>query len=124
MRVRRRKRVPYSEAEREHGLPSSAYLGGLLCERWRLPRKIKDICAMEEADAVASLRSGKDLQPLQRVIVLANLATVLTADPLQKEKQYILSDTIMQALDLTQPEFLILMGAISDLKLEADRLAA
>ena len=113
----------YSEAEREHGLPSSAYLGGLLCERWRLPRKIKDICLMEEADALADLRAGKDFQPIQRIIMLANLAAVLTADRLNKEKQHALSDTLMQAFDLTEPEFLVLMGALSDLKLEADRLA-
>ena len=114
----------YGEAEKEHGLPSSAYLGSLLCERWRLPRNIKNVCGMEEADALVDLRAGKDLQPLQRIIMLANFAAVLTADRLKKEKQFDLSNTIMLAFDLTEPEFLVLMGAISDLKLEADRLAA
>ncbi len=113
----------YSEAEKEHGVPSSAYLGGLLCERWRLPRKIKDVCKMEEAEALAQLCAGRGFQPLQRIVMLANLTAVLTADRLQKDKQLALSDTIMQAFDLTEAEFLVLMGAISDLKFEADRMA-
>ena len=76
-----------------------------------------------EAETLAALRAGREVPPLQRVIMLANLAAVLTADRLQKEKQLALSDIIMQAFDLTEAEFLVLMGAISDLKLEADRLA-
>jgi len=113
----------FEEAEQAHGMPSNAYLGGLLCERWRLPRKIKTVCAMPEAQALAGLRNSQDLQPLHRVIALADFAATVSTDRLQKDTQLFLSDTIMQALDLTEAEFLVLMGALSDLKLEADRLA-
>lgn len=112
----------FDEAEQAHGLPSSAYMGGLLCERWRLPRTIKAVCALPASQARAGLRAANDLKPLQRVVALAELAAVVSTDRLQKDKQLFLSDTIMQALDLTEAEFLVLMGALSDLKLEADRL--
>ncbi len=63
------------------------------------------------------------LKPLHRIILLGDLVAVLSTEPLQEEKQRGLSNTIMRELDLTESDFLILMGAISDLRLEADRLA-
>ena len=113
----------FNEAETDYGLPSSAYLGTLLCARWRLPKKIREVCALEGPDVLADGYDLEPLKPLQRIVLLGDLVAVLSTDPLQKEKQRELSNTIMQELDLTESDFLILMGAISDLRLEADRLA-
>ena len=113
----------FNEAEQIHGMPSSAYLGALLCERWRLPKKIREVCALEGPHELANGYDREPLKPLQRIVLLGDLVAVLSTDPLQKEKQRELSNTIMQELDLTESDFLILMGAISDLRLEADRLA-
>ena len=78
---------------------------------------------MEGPDALANGHDQEPLKPLQRIVLLGDLVAVLSTDPLQKEKQRELSNTVMQELDLTESDFLILMGAISDLRLEADRLA-
>ena len=113
----------FCEAEQAFDMPPSAYLGTLLCRRWRLPRKIQSVCEMQGPNTLADLRAGKEFTPLNRMVLLGDLVAVLSTDRLQREKQHYISDTIMQAFDLTEPEFLVLMGAINDLKLEANRLA-
>ncbi len=113
----------FNEAEQIHGLPSSAYLGTLLCERWRLPKKIREVCVLEGPHLLANERHKETLKPLHRMVLLGDLVAVLSSDRLQKKRQLEFSNTIMQELALTESDFLVLMGAISDLRLEADRLA-
>ena len=113
----------FSEAEQAFAMPPSAYLGTLLCQRWRLPRKIQGVCEMQGPHALADLRAGKAFSSLNRMVLLGDMVAVLSTDRLQREKQHSISDTIMHVFDLTEPEFLVLMGAINDLKLEANRLA-
>ena len=113
----------FNEAGQIHDLPSSAYFGALLCERWRLPKKIKEVCVLEGPAMLGNGRHKETLKPLHRMVLLGDLVAVLSSDRLQKQRQLDFSNTIMQELALTESDFLVLMGAISDLRLEADRLA-
>ena len=113
----------FHEAEQIHGLPASSYLGALLCERWRLPRKITEVCALPGPEVLANGHDRETLKPLHRIILLGDLVAVLSTDPLQEDKQHHLSNIVMEELELNEPDFLVLMGAIADLRLEADRLA-
>ena len=104
-------------------MPSSAYFGALLCERWRLPKKIREVCVLEGPTVLTNGHRKETLKPLHRMVMLGDLVAVLSSDRLQKKRQLEFSNTIMQELELTESDFLVLMGAISDLRLEADRLA-
>ena len=113
----------FNEAEQIYGLPASAYLGALLCERWRLPRTIREVCALPGPEALANGHESESLKPLHRIVLLGDIVAVLSTDLLREDKQHALSNLVMQELDLSESDFLVLMGAIADLRLEADRLA-
>lgn len=112
----------FDEAAAMHNMPLSSYIGGLLCDRWRLPRNIKDVCERQGPDVLKAIRAGKELKPLHRIVVIGDLIAVLATQKLQREKQLDITGTIMEELGLTEAEFLIVMGTTTDLKMEADRL--
>ena len=114
----------FSEAEQAFGWPSSAFLGTLLCECWGLPDTIKHVCAVQGVEALTNPELSASLPLLQRMVVLGDLVSTLATDTLQTEKRLLLAEAIQQTLDLTESDFLVLMGAITDLKLEAGRMAA
>ena len=113
-----------SEALKVHGLPSTAYLGDLLCLRWGLPGTVRTVCAGDQLLMLDALDRGEDIPEILRITTLADAAAILTTEPLKKEKQLHLTEILMSAFELTETEFLVLMGAVEELKLEADRLAS
>lgn len=113
----------HSEAEHALGLPTSAYLGGLLCDRWRLPREVKTVCTQQGVDVLREAGSGEALGPLHRLVVLGDLMAVLATTTLNDEARLEVTGLLRENLDLTEDDFLLLMGSIVDLKEEAERLA-
>jgi len=113
----------HREAERALGLPESTYLGGLLCDRWRLPREVKTVCTEQGVDVLREARSGKTLSPIHRLVILGDLMAVLATSTLTTEIRLEITEMLREELNLTEPDFLVLMGSIIDLKEEAERLA-
>jgi HD-like signal output (HDOD) protein len=112
--------VSISEAERHFSLPSSSFLGALLCVHWRLPDNVRRACELHTlSDFLAAERDGT-LTPSQRMICLGNLLAVLSTRELNDSAKQEISDTVKTALDCTEAEFLTMMGDIYELGTEVE----
>ena len=113
----------FSEAEAEYSLPSSAYLGGLLCDRWRLPQRIKDVCLYHSLHDIDSLsESQNSAKPFIRIVILSNLFSILTMNVMNPKKQEEIKQVIADMLSLDKTSLLLLLGELLELKDEAINL--
>ncbi|MFQ5571221.1 MAG: HDOD domain-containing protein [Rhodothermales bacterium] len=112
----------HHEAEQLVDIPPSSYLGTLLCDRWRLPRLVKGVCASHSL--IDLISADIQLSPLERVIALANLLSLLVSEWLSESAERRISETVRSELTLTENEFQLLFAEIFTLKDEADRLAS
>jgi len=110
-----------STAEVELDVPTSAYLGTLLCDHWRLPLIVRDSC---EAHTLEMLYEPvQDLyQPQVAVLVsvcnlLSILSTAVLANPIKED----IASTAMRTLNYNQTKFAHLMTVVEALKAEAER---
>jgi HD-like signal output (HDOD) protein len=113
----------FSEAETHYSVHSSAYLGSLLCEHWRLAPKIRDACSSHGLDDLRSINNDKTSKRFIHMICLANFVAVLAFDNLNTALKEELSEAIMTSLNCSEEEFLVIMGDIYDLKIEVERFA-
>jgi HD-like signal output (HDOD) protein len=110
----------FSEAERHFSLPSSAYLGTLLCEHWRLPDEIRQACACNTLEHLTPMKADSPLKPFQRMICLGNLLTLLSTIELSTATKEKIADACKTALDCTEAAFLAMMGDIYELRIDVE----
>jgi HD-like signal output (HDOD) protein len=113
-------RCLFTESEEQMALPKSGYLGSLLCARWQLPSKIKAVCEKHTIGDLVELDGKSETKSFQRIICIANLAVVLATESLEEEAKKKISASIMSALGISGEQFLLIMGSVSDLKIETD----
>jgi HD-like signal output (HDOD) protein len=111
----------FSEAEKHFSLPSSASLGSLLCDHWRLPNHVKSACETHSLRDLPKIDRASPSGNFSRMICLANLLAVLSADELSETSKREITAATRTALDCTQREFLTIMGDIYDLRTEVER---
>ncbi len=113
----------FSEAEAEYSLPSSAYLGSLLCDRWRLPQRIKDSCMYHSLRDIHRLSENNNLEnPYIRIGILSNLFSNLTMNVLNPDKQEEIEQVIGEILSLDKTNLQLLLCEQLELKDEAIKL--
>lgn len=112
--------VLFSEAERHLSLPSSSFLGTLLCDHWRLPDNVRQACEFHTLNDFLAAEGDSSSTPFQRMICLGNLVAVLSASELSDSAKQEITDTVTTALDCTQGEFLIMMADIYELRTEVE----
>ena len=111
----------FSEAENYFDMPPSSYLGSLLCEFWRLPDKIREACVAHTLDELKKLSQADQPNSFIRVICLANLLATLTTDQLEDEIKKQVTTEIKQNYELTDDKFMLMLGSISELKMETEK---
>ena len=111
----------FSEAERHFSLPSSAFLGTLLCDHWRLPEKIRDACEFHSLKDLLAIKENSPSAGFRRMICLGNLLTIISTEKLSSAHRQEASAAVQTALNLTEAEFLILMGDIYELRIEVEK---
>jgi HD-like signal output (HDOD) protein len=111
----------FSTAEVELELPTSAYLGTLLCDHWRLPLIVRDSC---ESHTLEMLYEPAQDSPEPQVAtlvsacnLLSTLSTMALSDSIKKE----IVNAVMRTLDYDQAKFDVLMTIVGDLKTEAEK---
>jgi HD-like signal output (HDOD) protein len=111
----------FSEAEKHFSLPSSAFLGTVLCDHWRLPDEIRQACETHTLEDLSAPKADGPSNRFQRMICLGNLLTVLSTSELSNTTRQNIADACKPALDCTQTEFLALMGDIYELRIDVER---
>jgi HD-like signal output (HDOD) protein len=111
----------FSEAERHFSLPSSAFLGTLLCDHWRLPEKIRNACEFHSLRELLAIRENSPSDDRRRMICLGNLLSIVSTDELTNTNREDISAAAQSALNLTGGEFLTMMGDIYDLRMGAEK---
>lgn len=108
----------FSEAEKEYLVPTSAYLGSLLCDRWRLPKRIKDSCLYHSLYDMRNGANDNIKNPFVRVVALSNLLSTLAIAKLNQTKQNEITKLIGDTLGLDKTNLLSLINEHSKLKEE------
>lgn len=102
----------YSDVEKDFDIPSSSYLGQLLCGRWNLPYIIKDAC---ESHSLGDIDDAME-NDFKKIICCANLVSVLATASLSESVKQELLDTLMNLLNCSKEDWLTLMGEVYDLR--------
>ncbi len=110
----------FSEAERHFSLPSSSYLGTLLCDHWRLPDNVRQACEFHTLRDLLAAQGGSPLRPFQRMICLGNVLAVLSTNQLSNSTKREIADAVRRALACIEDEFLTMMADIYDLRIEVE----
>ena len=111
----------FSEAEEHFSLPSSAFLGTLLCDHWRLPEKIRKACEFHTLRNLLAIQENSPSADFRRMICLGNLLSIVSTDELSSTSKQQISSAVQKTLNLTEAEFLTMMGDIYDLRMEAEK---
>jgi len=111
----------FSEAGEHFSLPSSAFLGTLLCDHWRLPEKIREACEFHSLKDLLAIRENTPSAGFQRMICLGNLLSIVSTDELSITSKQKISAAVQNVLSLTEAEFLTMMGDIYDSRMEAEK---
>jgi len=111
----------FSEAEEHFSLPSSALLGTLLCDHWRLPEKIREACEFHSLRDLLAITENSPSAAFRRMICLGNLLSIVSTGELSSTSKQEISTAVQKALNLTEAEFLTMMGDIYDLRMEAEK---
>jgi HD-like signal output (HDOD) protein len=111
----------FSEAERHFSLPSSAFLGTLLCDHWRLPEKIREMCYFHSLGDLLAIRENSPSANYRCTNCLGNLLSIISTNELSSISRQNISAAVQKTLNLREAEFLALMGKIYELKIEVER---
>ncbi|MCP4713657.1 MAG: HDOD domain-containing protein [Deltaproteobacteria bacterium] len=111
----------FSEAESHFGYPSSAYMGSLLCDHWRLPGKVKDACKRHGLVCLMESQSDSLTDDFTRMICMGNLMAIMSVGERSDDTNRNIASTIRAKLQYNESEFLALMGEIYDLRGDADK---
>jgi HD-like signal output (HDOD) protein len=112
----------FTHAENEYSLPSSSYLGSLLCDRWRLPSMIKQVCSSHSLDCMVYFEEKDKLYPYNTMVSVANLLSVLATDFINEKVGHEISDSINKTLNIVDSKFYQLMSDMVELKEEVYKI--
>lgn len=113
----------YSEAEEALNMPAASMMGMLLCEKWRLPEQVKAACEHHDLKDLDTIRGNSLSESFKRMICVANLITKLQKDKLSKTHKEKIATAIQEALNCTESDFLVLLGAICELEEDVEKMA-
>jgi len=106
----------FSEAEEHYKLPTSSYLGSLLCHHWRMPSKVEDACEYHNLSHISE--QGSDFQT---VIALGNLLATLSAGGLNESCKNRITEVAENILELSPDNFILIMADVYNLESEAEK---
>jgi HD-like signal output (HDOD) protein len=109
----------FEEAERHFSLPSSCYLGTLLCDHWRLPSTVRAACEAHRMTDLLNADASRTSDMFVRMISLGNLSAILAANELAEPVRQEIAEAMRTAMGWTEAEFLTVMGTVFELKTEA-----
>lgn len=118
--LRRGERTFFCEAETRLGLPSSAWLGVLLCDRWQLPSTVRHACEFHTLEHLPPRNLDDARSSFQRIVTLGNLLAQLAAGELGEAPAKRVASAAQEALGLDEDAFIEMMAEIYDLRSRVD----
>ncbi len=106
----------YEDVEQQLSIPSSAYLGTLLCKRWSLPAVVADACESNIPSKVSD--DNTTTNDYKKIIYGANLMAVFATNELSSETKKRIFNSLSSLFKIEEDQLLELMGQIYDLKQE------
>jgi len=106
----------FCDSEKFFEFPPSAYLGTLLCDRWRLPQKVKAACSTHTFYDFEQTIDQPPKDSFIPVISMSNLLTLMITDPLKPDLSDIITKTIIKFLKIPETSFPLLMTDVLGLK--------
>jgi len=110
---------PLSAAEAELELPTSAYLGTLLCDHWKLPLPVRDACESHTLETFYEADKSLSLTVPTHLVCVSNLLSSLSTDPLGDNFKEEIGKVSREALDYDASRFANLMVEVEDMKADA-----
>lgn len=112
---------PFSKAERHFSLPSSSYLGTLLCDHWRLPEQVRSACETHTLEDLYDIQGDDPSSRFKRIICVGNLVAVLSSDELNNSTKRKIAEAVEAKLGCDESGSLTMMADIYSLKAEAEK---
>lgn len=110
----------FSEAEQYYKLPKSSYFGELLCDRWRLPVRIKDACTNHSVKDMIESKDSSLESTFRRMISAGNLMALMLNNELDSVRVEKITNHLKKIFNLSDSDFMLLAADLSDLKVEAE----
>jgi HD-like signal output (HDOD) protein len=110
----------FNEAERLFSLPSSAFLGTLLCDHWRLQDEIKWAREFHSLRDLSDAEGNSPTTRFGRIICLANVLATLSTEQFNNALRREIAHTTATALGCTEPEFWSMMSDIYELRIDVE----
>ena len=114
----------FSMAEKKLSLPTSAFLGNILCGHWRLPRHIEDAGKCHTLEDLLGLAGKDERTRFKRMICLGALLAILSSEELNETTKHEIASAARSVLGCTESDFLTMMGDIYALKADVERFVA
>ena len=111
----------FSTAEVELDLPTSAYLGTLLCDHWRLPLIVRDSCESHTLEMLYEAVQDSSQPQISVLVSVSNLLSNLSAAVLSSPIKEDIASATMRTLNYDQTKFAGLMTVVEDLKIDAEK---
>lgn len=116
----REKKYLFSQAENHFSLPTSTYLGSLLCDHWGLPEKIKNVCRFHRIEDLEKRNKEDQYYAFSWIVTLGNLTAILAIDPLSDKWKNKIVKILRKNLNCSEADFLVLMGDIYEMGYEVE----
>ncbi len=111
----------FNTAEVELDLPTSAYLGTLLCDHWRLPLIVRDSCESHTLEMLYETVHDSAQPQVAVLVSVCNLLSILSTAVLSSPIKEEIASATMQTLKYDQTKFADLMTVVKDLKTDAEK---
>jgi HD-like signal output (HDOD) protein len=112
----------FCDSEKFFEFPSSAYFGTLLCDRWRLPQRVRAVCSTHTFYDFMQIIDHPPKDPFIPVVMISNLLTLMITDPLKPDLSDRITKTVINFLKITATSFPLLMTDVLELKENAQNL--
>ena len=114
----------FCEAEKEYSMPSSAYFGELLCDRWGLPSQIKNVCKTHELEDLEKMDPINSHRSFELIVTNANLLAAMAMEYLNEKVNIRIKKNVTRVLNIDESKFFLMIGDIRDMKEEATMLSS
>lgn len=109
----------YEEIEKKLPIPSSAYIGTLLCQRWGLPSIVAEACEAHIPGTITA--ENPSINDYKKIIFGANLMAVFAAEELSSETKKKVFQTLSSLFTIEEDPLMEFMGKMYDLKKEVEK---